>query len=258
VIGTDVATAADYAFSSRITIESIRTDGSLTARQEVKEARLIDCDPTSREALVEALDKAKGAVFNLTVASDGAVTALKGPKDPIRVLKGAAGGPESVRVWSLLDEDGWKELASLTFFRCEQPPKPGRTWTRGIEHNWGPLGGWTGRTTFVAKGPQAGGERIEYAHSLSYRPPGAGLGQALPFAIGKAEFRTPAAGGALLYRPTRERVSAAEESFRVQGALAVSLAGTDVVVELEETQAFRIVIREPSEPELRGQKPFIR
>ena len=258
ILGTDVATAAEYAFASRITIDSIKQDGSLTARQEVKETRLIDCDPTSRDALMDALAKAKGAVFSLTVGPDGVVTDLKGPKDPIRVLKEAAGGTESFRVWSLLDADGWKELAGLTFFRCDQPPKPGRTWTRGIEHNWGPLGSWTGRSTFVAKGPQAGAERIEYVHSLSYRPPGPGLGQGLPFATGKAEFRTPAAGGVMLYHPSRERVSAAEESFRVQGALAVSLAGSDVVVELEETQAFRLTIRQPSEPELRGQKSFRR
>ncbi len=255
-LGAEFATAAEYAFVSRVTVEAVRRDGGLTARQTIEDARLIACDPTLREALADALQKARGAVFTLTVGPDGVVTDLKGPDDPIRVLPGAgANGGRTLRVWSLLDADGWKELAGLTFFRCDPPPRPGRTWTRGLAHSWGPLGDWTGRTTFVARGAKDGRERIEYAHALSYRPPGPGRGGDLPFKIVRAEFGAPTAGGILLYDAARERVTAADEAFHVRGALAVSVGGSDAAVEVDESQAFRLRVRATSEPELTGRPP---
>lgn len=249
----EVSQSADYTFTSRLTVEQVGRDGSLGVRQVIEGAKLVGCDPSMREALGDALKKAAGAKFEIAVGPDGVVTGLTGPKDPVRVLAGndPANG-QTVRVWSLLDADGWKELAGLTFLRPAKPPRVGDRWARPIAHNWGPLGEWAGRTTFVATAKAGGADRIEYAHELAYRPSAAGAGRELPFQLRRADFRVLAAGGAVLYDAAKDRVSAADETFRVRGALLVSLGGTDATVEMEEAQVFRLRVAQPTTAVLSG------
>ncbi|HEX4609431.1 MAG TPA: hypothetical protein VH092_14635 [Urbifossiella sp.] len=255
VLGTGVPQTAAYTFTSRLAIEAVGPDGSLVVRQRVETTRLGDCDPASRGVLEDALKKTKDATFEITVGAAGEVTGLKGLGDPVRVdAKNDPIGGQSLRVSSLLDADGWKELAGLTFFRPDRPLAVGEKWARPMTHSWGALGSWYGRTRYTAVGRRDGAERVEYAHEMTYRPP-AGGGMELPFRILRAEFKPEAAGGAIRYDAARGRVTAAEESFRVRGVLVVSAAGVEAAVEMEESQGFRLRIMEPGARALEGQNP---
>lgn len=253
-LGGEFGQAARYGFTSRLVVAAVRPDGGLTVTQTVEGARLIDCDPARREAFETALRDVRGAAFEVAVDAGGAVTAVKGVKDPVRIAGGAdpAGG-QTFRVWSLLDADAWRELAGLTFFQPGRPLKAGDTWARPVRHDWGTLGGWSGQTTYTAAGRRAGRERIDYRHDLVYQPPG-GVGGP-PVRVLKATFETVAAGGAILYDPARGRVTAAEEVFRVKGRVAVALDTAGADVEMEEVQGFELRVLEPATRSMTAHPP---
>jgi hypothetical protein len=92
-------------------------------------------------------------------------------------------------------------------------------------------------------GKQAGLERIDYAHDLTYQPP-KGASRDLPFKVQKADFKPQTAGGAILFHAAKGRVAAAEETFRVLGVLTLSVAGMDATVEMDEAQHFRLRVLE--------------
>ncbi|HYH67755.1 MAG TPA: hypothetical protein VD866_23865 [Urbifossiella sp.] len=239
VLGVGAPQAAEYTFTSRLTVETVGADEGLTVKQRVEGTRLVTCDPAARAELEDALRKARGATFTITVGPGGGVTGLKGPADAPRVAEGLdPGGAQTFRVWSLLDADGWKELAGLTFFQPGRPLAAGETWFRPLVHNWGPLGSWAGRTRYTAAGRRDGAERIDYAHELTYRPPPAGGG--LPFRVVRAEFSAPTGGGVIRYDAARGRVESAEETFRVRGAVTVAVGGVETAAGVEEVQVFRL------------------
>ena len=247
-LGIELGSAAKYAFGSRLIVTAVDADGKLSVTQAVRVARLLDADPGARAGFETALKAAVGRSFEYVVRPAGEVMDFKAPADPIRVEAGA-GGPAGrpVRVWSLLDADGWKELAGVTFFR----PAAGGKWTRPVEHEWGPIGRWAGRTTFSPAGKRGAVERYDYSHELTYHPPAAG-GDGGPVRLTRAAFRPVAAGGAILFDPARGRVSAAEETFRVRGAATVAVAGGEAQVEMEEEQVFQLRLIDPVTHELRG------
>jgi len=55
-----------------------------------------------------------------------------------------------------------------------------------------------------------------------------------------------AAGGVIRYNPAVQKVAAAEEAFRVRGAVLVSLGGVEAAIEMEELQGFRLSIADPA------------
>jgi len=253
VLGGEVGQAARYGFVSRLKVAAVRDDGGLTVTQTIEDVRLLDSDPAGREELEAALRQAREATFEVAVGPDGGVTGVTAPKDPVRVVRGKNAAGQTLRAWSLLDADGWKELAGLTFFQPDRPLRAGATWTRPISHDWGPLGAWAGQTTYVAAGPRAGRERIDYRHTLAHRPPRGNDGGGLPVKVLRTTFETPGAGGTILYDPTRGRATAAEEVFRVRGAVTVSLDGAEAAAELEEVQGFELRVTDPATREMSGQ-----
>ncbi len=245
VLGTDVGQNVQYGFVSRFTVDKVERDGALVVKQKVQEARFGDGDPAMQALLNDALKKTQGATFEIAVNAKGQVTRFQGPKDPVNVFAG--NNPLAGRtflLWSFLDEDAWKELAQITFFRPDKALRPGEKWSRPLSHSWGPLGSWGGETVYVAAGQQAGRERITYAHDMTYRPP-RGAGGGLPFLVRRADFKPLTAGGVILFDAARGKVAAAEETFRVRGSLVVSAADIEAPVEMDETQVFRLRITEP-------------
>jgi hypothetical protein len=258
VLGGEFGEPARYGFVSRLKVTAILPDGGLTASQTIEATRLLECSPASRDAFVAALRQAQGTSFELAVNPAGEITEIRGFRDPIQVLqeKGAAGRP-NFRVWSLLDADGWRELAGLTFFQPGVPLRPRANWTRRIHHDWGPMGSWNGLTTYTAAGPRAGQERIDYRHELTYRPPQKGDGGP-PVQVLRATFEPVAAGGTILYDPVRGRATAAEEMFRVKGVATVTVEGVEAAVEMEELQGFELRIVKPMAGVMSGQPPSSR
>ena len=65
-----------------------------------------------------------------------------------RVERGAEAG---FMVTSVMDEDGWKEMAQLSFFVPEEQTSGSQTWVRKMTHDFGPLGSWAGETHYTPK-----------------------------------------------------------------------------------------------------------
>ena len=257
ILGTDVSQGAQYGLSSTVTVTAVNADGSFVVEQAIVAARLIDADPDLQADLATALGKARGVKFELTVGPTGLVTAIKGYKDALRLKPGKLGEFQSLRLGSLVDADGWKELAGLMFFQPDEVLKPGAKGSRAVTHDWGALGGWSGKTNYVAKGKASAKsplDRIDYAHAITYQPPAAGVGTELPFRVTKAEFKA-VAGGAILFDAARSRTTAAEEAFYVRGGLVASVAGPDVPIEMEERQNFKLTFTDPAAGTLVGKPP---
>lgn len=243
VVGVEVVQGARYSLGSTIEIVKANADGTVVARQTIKTTKLLDAAPDFAPTLAAALEKAKGTTFELTLSKAGEVTALTGLKDPLQIQAGkdAALG-QTLRLWAILDADAWKELGALTFFQPEAKP----SWNRRIEHDWGAIGSWRGKTHYAAD--RRDPKRFDYRHELYHRPPGPGPGleRNLPIGIVKVEFKPPESRGAIAYDPATKRVTAAEESFRVYGVVTATAGGTVVTTELIEEQAFKLAVRQPT------------
>lgn len=250
--GLAVAEAARYTLASRLTVTAVTPDGGATVRQVVTAADLLAADDAVRPALADALRQTAGTRFDLTVGPTGVATTVVGLKDPLRVRQGGGPGGLSVRVGEVLDADAWRELAGLTLFAPDPAAGPGQPWSRPVGHDWGPLGGWAGRTTFTPRGAAGDFDRFEFAHALSYRPPRNGADAGLPVRLADPRFTIVAAGGVIRYDRRAGRVVAADEVFRVRGTAAVVLAGQAVRVGVEEEQGFEVRVGKPGGGELKG------
>jgi hypothetical protein len=254
VLGVVTIQGAEYVLTSKCEVTMVNADGSIVVTQTVQTGKLLDASADMKDGLTDALKKAQGAKFELTIGPTGKVSSLKGLDDPIQVKMGRDAKQQTLRLWAILDTDAWKELAGVTFF---QPDKPGlgAKWSRDFSHDWGPLGSWLGRTNSVtAKKPEKDStHRIDYTHVISHRPAKAGVG--LPFIIRESRFPSVSAGGAIRYDPNTHRATAAEELFHVRGKVTASVGGADATVELEERQHFRLAVTEVKTRELIGPGP---
>lgn len=252
VLGLVTKQGAQYTLSSKLEVKAVHADGSMTVEQTIQSGKLLDASADMRDTIADAIDKARGTTFTLTVRPTGKVTGLKGLDDPLKLQFGNNDLGRSLRVWSLLDADAWKELAGHTFF---QPDKLalGAKWSRDFTHDWGPLGSWLGRTDYQnAKAAEKDGRtRIDYGHVISHRP-GKGGGGDLGVTFGAAAFQLVKAGGHVVYDPKTNRLVFAEELFHVKGEVAMSALGADVTVTVEEQQHFRVNVSEVKPREMVG------
>lgn len=254
VLGITTTQAAEYTLTSKCEVTAVHDDGSITVTQTVQGGKLLDASDDMKEPLADALKQAVGAKFEMAVAQIGKVMSLKGLDDPVRVKMGRDAERQTLRLWSVLDADAWKELAGLTFF---QPDKPGlgEKWSRDFAHDWGPLGSWLGRTDYqtAKKAEKDGTHVIGYAHAISHRPAKGGGGN-LPVQFRDVSFPNVEAGGVIKYDPAVSRVTTAEELFHVRGGVTASFGGADATVEVEEKQRFRLAVSEVVPRELVGEK----
>jgi hypothetical protein len=244
VSGIPVGTLLKYRVVSRYTVQKVDADGELTVRQEIESAALLQADDLTQGILSPAIARLPGTAFTLTVNARGEVTEFTGARAALMFGQGRVPGGLGVQMASLLDADGWKELGQAVFYKPEEAAKPGR-WTRGITHNWGPLGAWAGEVTYAYPGPdpKAATVKVPYALKLGYRPPkGPGVPGALPFQVAASEFKAAQAEGALLFETHAGRTAALEERFHVRGALVLVLLGQRMPAEVEEEQLFQMRI----------------
>jgi hypothetical protein len=250
VSDVEVAQVAKYTVISDLVVTALLSDGGCLMTQTIRATRLGECDATLKPEMRAALEKTHGAVFEATLAPDGRIRKFTGAKDAVNVqVPNDPGRTATFRVWSLLDTGAWAELAGMTMLR---PPAHEDAWTRPIAHDWGPLGGWDGRTTFRRNGKQLGQDRIDFTHTLAHRPPAPGAGDGLPLKVLRAEFRPPTATGSVLFDAAKDRVLRAEETFQVNGRVTVAALSGEAVVDLEERQDFQLTVREPTDRTLKG------
>jgi hypothetical protein len=248
VLGTDVTQQVQYTLLSRVSVEKKEPDGTLSVRQQVEAVHLDRADKELEKRLNERLQKMRGATFRLKLCADGKVRSFAGDTGAADVIAdNGLPGVTSYRLSSVLDADGWKELAEVTFFRPREPVHKRDRWSRPLTHNWGPLGSWAGQRVFAHTAHQAGLDRYDYVLDLAYHPPEV-RGGGLPFRVAQADFRIQSAAGAIAYDPRRARPTQAHEVFHVRGMLTVSALGVDTAVEVEEQQLFHLQLHDHRPP----------
>ena len=238
--GIAVAAALQYEIVSRFTVKKANADGSLIIEQKVVSAKLLSADDLTKPTVSAALAKVPDTVYTLHLGPQMDVTKFEGDVAGPNVAPLAAG--LGMQMTSLLDRDGWKELAQATFFQMDQPLKAGARWTKAMTHNWGNLGSWSGKIHYAYMGQQGSIHKVGYGMQLAYKAPiGGKIGL---MAIDGAAFQPRDAGGTLLFDAAKGRVVAAEERFRVAGVLNVNLLGQSTPIEIDEDQHFLIRIHE--------------
>ncbi len=243
VQGIAIVSLLQYHIVSRFTVKKVNDDGSLLVEQKIESAKLVQADELTRPIVEGAVAKMPGTAFMLHLGSKMDVTKLEGniggPK-----MAHVAGGM-GMQMASLLDRDGWMELAQATFFQVDKPLKVKDRWSKPLTHNWGSLGSWSGQIIYVYFGKQDNVHKVGYSLNLAYKAPGAGAAGMLK--INGATFQPPQAEGMLLFDAAKGKVVAAEERFRVRGLLNVNLLGSNTPIEIEEDQHFLIRIHEKRE-----------
>jgi len=233
-----IASLLNYRIVSRFSVKTQNDDGSLVVEQKIENAKLLQADDLSKSTVEGAIAKLPGTSYTLHLSPKMDVTKFEGGATGLNIVGLGAG----FQMASLIDRDGWKELAQATFFQLDQTPKANLRWSKPMSHNWGGLGVWNGQIHYAYLGPQANLHRVSYSLQLTYKSPAAG-GIGL-MTINSANFLPPEAGGALLFDAVKGRVISAEERFRVKGVISANVLGQNSRIEIDEDQHFLIRIHD--------------
>ena len=219
-----------YQFLSQLDVGAPDAEGIRTVGQSVMDTKLIKADQLSQAQLEESLKKLKGWQFSYTLSKDGEVLKMMaGPADAPVAGKVAPKGAEGFIVTSVMDEAGWKELAQISFYVPDEQASGNKRQLRQMTHDFGPLGSFSGETSFVRKGMQQGLLQIDYAHKLNYRGPGKGAAFAgSPLTVSGADLRPDIAGGSIWYDQKAKRVRQAVDHFHVKGEIATNIAALPI------------------------------
>jgi SAM-dependent methyltransferase len=156
-LGVAFRTSAQYLLVSSFEVVKADPDGGLVVRQKVEAARLTQADAAAQAPLTALLDKTRGATITITLNARREVVKLEGVPEGVAVAGDHPRPAMAVlQVQSVLDRDGWKELAQLTFFQPQGPARKGQQWARPASHDWGLLGGWAGQVRYANRAGRTG------------------------------------------------------------------------------------------------------
>jgi len=234
LLGVFFNTSLQYTVLSSFTVEKAGTEG-LEVKQKIEAAQLVQADALTQGILAPAIVKLPGTTFTIHLNPRMEVTKFEGAK-PFQMANLLGG--QGLQLASLLDQDGWKELADLTFFQPNRPLEKNAKWSRKMTHNWGALGSWAGKIHYAYTGKEKGIHKVAYSLGMVYQAPKAG--GMLP--INKAAFKPHIAGGLIHFDAERGKVTEAQERFHVRGRLNLNLLGQNSPVEIDEDQLFYIRI----------------
>ncbi len=238
VLDTNHASLMQYRIVSRFTVKQATAQGYVV-EQKVEEAKLLQADALTQPLLMGPIQKLPGTTFTLTLSPTMEVTRFEGVVAAPQMNMNLLGNGAMFQMASLLDRDGWKELAQSTFFQRDQPLVPKGRWSKAMTHQWGPMGSWAGQIHYAHTASQGAMHQIQFALQLGYQPPAGPVGM-LP--IANPRFNPPQAGGSLFFDAQKGRVVAAEERFVVTGSFSLSVLGQAIPVEIAEDQLFQIRI----------------
>ena len=213
-------------------------EGSLAVEQTIYDTRLVMADELSKASFTDSLAAMKGQRIRFNVnergdVSDFVADSKERPKSVAVDLTGGRG----FLVTSVMDADGWKEIAEWSFFVPAEDGK--REWTRRMMHDFAPLGSWYGDTRFRRGDSQGGVMRIDFAHAMTFSPTAGGIA-GLPFAVAKVAFKSEVADGAIEYDSYNKRVRKVQERFLVRGTLGAELFGETAGIEISESQLLTV------------------
>lgn len=244
MLGAVQAQDIQYRILSELTVGQPDEKGFREVQQVVKDTQLVKADALSQAMFAGSLKRLIGWQFSYTLNFRNEVVEIRGPDDGKKIAPVKPPGAQGFLVTSVMDEDGWKELAELSFFTPDPKGMQNQSWTRQMTHNFEPLGSWFGETTFVPRGQERGVMRIDYAHKLTYKPPAKGATGAggLPFKINNADLKAGTAGGIIYFDTGQKRVQSAQEQFHVRGSITADALGQALTIPIEEKQAITVRI----------------
>jgi hypothetical protein len=237
ILGVSFNSMLQYTVLSSFTVEKAGPEG-LQVKQKVEAAQLVQADPLTQGILAPAVLKLPGTTFTIHLNPRMEVTKFTAGAKPFQMANLLGG--QGLQLASLLDQDGWKEMAELTFFQPNRTLEKNQKWSRKMTHNWGALGSWAGQIHYAYAGKEKGIHKVAYGLDLAYQAPKAnGM---LP--IANATFKPQVAGGLILFDAERGKVVEAQERFHVRGRLILNLLGQKSPVDIDEDQLFHIRIWE--------------
>lgn len=243
VQGVNIHQQIHYQILSSFDVYSPDANGNRKAVQTVSNATLVEADPLSQAVFTQSLAELQGRKFTYLVDKFSEVVSMEGHQDNTKTVDIQRPNSKGMLVSTVIDEDGWKELAQLTLF---QPPATGRSarsFVRKTTHDWGSLGSWYGKTSFAGRVFGRDTKRFGYKHQLEYIPPdkeAIPANDPLPFKIDSAEFRAYEAWGEIHYNTKFQRVTSVREVFHARGTIATSMLGIASTVDVDEKQVFTI------------------
>ena len=245
--------------TSQFRVQPADEHGKRTAVQVITDAKLVEGDPLSQAVFIQSLAAMVGREYTYVIDSFSEVTSMAGHEENREAIEFRKPKTQGVFVSSLIDKDGWRELAQLTLF---QPPvysrtrrRSGRSFVRKTTHDWGSLGSWYGKTTFTGRPSGRDTKHFQFQHELEYRspdqgdrgidkqaPPKAAADTDLPFEIVQAQFKMYEGWGEIDYNTKEDRVTRAREVFHARGSIAAKMLGLPTKISLDEKQVFTITI----------------
>jgi hypothetical protein len=244
MLGTMTVQDLRYQILSQLTVAPPDQEGNIACDQIVLRTKLVKSDDLSRAMFQDSLEKLPGWQFSFQLNNRRVVTQWKaGPPEGRKVAEVKPAGGAGFLATSVMDDDGWKELAQLTFF-VPRPQSGSKSWKQPMMHNFGPLGMWYGETTYTPQVTRKDVQQIAFVHQMEYRPPEKDSGGELPFTIEKAMLKPETAGGTIEFDTQAGRVVSAQEAFLVRGALSVGLLGQAADVEVQEQQVIGLRIHD--------------
>ncbi len=235
VQGVTIAQEIQYQIHSKLQLGPVGSDGTREVSQVILDTRLEKSDPLSRAAFQSSLRDLIGQQFSFTLNARHEVIKFTGHKETRKTIEAEPAGLDGFLITSVMDEDGWKEMAQLSFFLPDESATNGQ-WKRQMTHDWGPLGSWFGETSF-SRNRQS--DQYNYSHNLSYLAPDED-GGGLPFTIKSAKFETQQAAGVIQLDAKLERVMLVQEKFQARGDIETQVLGQPSRVLVEEQQLLQI------------------
>ena len=237
--GIPISQEIEYRVLSRLQLGPVGEDGMRKAEQTIEDTKLIKGDPLSRSAFETSLRDLIGQQFSFTLNKHHEVIKFTGHKDTKTTVSAKAPERDGFLVTSVMDEDGWKELAQFSFFLPKENAENG-LWKRQITHDWGELGSWYGETTFTSDNQDQQPIQFRFSHDLKYLPPEKAATSS-PLVINSAKFELQNGSGIIRFDSEAKRVAITEEKFHAKGELETKILGQAATVTLEEQQV--LVIR---------------
>ena len=238
IIGQDLR----YKILSEIQVSRPDDRGHRTVDQVIVATHLVNADPMSKDSLAKSLKDLEGWQFSAKLNSHGGVIEWNsGPKPGRSVLEVKPKDLTGFLMTHVMDEDGWKELTQLSFFRPDPAAAQDGTWEHQMTHDFGSLGHWSGMTRYQRGDQKEKLTLFNYTHDLEYFPPTEEASD-LPFDLVDVKFRSETAEGRIYYDEASDRVAGVEETFVLRGTLAIELLGQLANVETSEQQALVIML----------------
>ncbi len=234
-----------YQIDSSFDLLAADDQGNREAVQTILETTLVKADPLSRAVFTQSLAELTGRKYVFQLNQFSEVVSMAGHRDNTKAVNVQQPQAKGVLVSSVIDEDGWKELAQLTLFQPPQDARRSRSFVRQTRHDWGSLGSWYGKTNFAGRKFGRDAKRFNYQHQLEYIAPNNAAAQGnnnLPFQIDHARFRTQEARGEIHYDEKQQRVTSVREVFHAIGTVGTTMLGVPSTVHVEEKQLFTITV----------------